>query len=86
MNNTKAYNISLDKEAVERIKKIGLNSSFSSYLSDLIKKDIESRNSIKKMSQIFGKDFKPQGFLNKEEEESFYNLIGLTDYALHTKD
>jgi post-segregation antitoxin (ccd killing protein) len=80
---TKAYNLSLDTQAVEEAKKAVPKISFSQYLSDLIKKDLEERKQVKTMQQIFGKDFQPLLFKNKQEEQDFYELISLTDYALH---
>jgi hypothetical protein len=82
---TKAYNLSLDTKAVEEAKKVLSEVSFSQYLTDLIRKDLENRKQVKTMAEIFGKDFKPVPFKDKEEEKNFYEIIGLNDYALHEK-
>jgi hypothetical protein len=82
---TKAYNISLDFNSVEEVKKIITNTSFSQYLSDLIKEDLEKKKNIKSLSEIFGEDFEPITFINAKEEKKYYELIGLTNYEIKSK-
>lgn len=83
---TKAFNISLDINAVEEAKANIKDISFSKYLSDLITKDNNERNQIKTFSDIFGKDFKQIPFTSPEDEQTFYSQIGLNDYEIKTKN
>ena len=83
---TRAFNISLDEQAVAEAKKKLVDQSFSLYLSNLIKEDLNKKNQLKKLSDIFGKSFKFIEFKTAEEEKNYYELIGLKDYELHNKD
>lgn len=83
---TKAYNLSLDVEAVERAKEEINKISFSHYLSNLIKKDLEEREQVKTMDQIFGNSFQSISFKSHQQEQDFYESFGLTNYALHTQE
>lgn len=83
---TKAYNLSLEVEAVERAKQEIHQTSFSQYLSNLIKKDLAERSQVKTMAQIFGDNFKSVEFKNQQEEQNFYQTFGLNDYTLHARE
>lgn len=84
---TKAFNLSLDENAVKQARKnLAKQGSFSQYLSNLIKQDLTKQEQSKKFSDIFGKDFVPIVFNNITEEKEYYDLIGLKDYELKLKD
>lgn len=73
-------------EAVERAKQEIHQTSFSQYLSNLIKKDLAERSQVKTMAQIFGDNFKSVEFKNQQEEQNFYQTFGLNDYTLHARE
>jgi hypothetical protein len=79
---TKAYNLTLEEGVVNAVKKIDLGQSFSLYITNLIKKDIEQRTTRKSIKEIFGAGFQPITFTTKEEEIEYYKMIGLSDYSV----
>lgn len=91
VKNKSSYNLSLIKKNIEQVNLLIKPVNLSQYIDELIVKDlqkkqinIETDNFYEALLGQIEKDPK-RGIIvsNKDEEEKFYQTIGLTDYKLH---